>query len=81
MLGTLLEVIDTSIVNVAVPQTMGNLGSHDGPDRVGLTGYIIANVIVLPLTGWLSSTFGRKRYLATSIVIFTIASLRNCTDP
>lgn len=74
MLGTLLQVIDTSIVNVAIPQMMGNLGVT--LDQIGWvsTGYIIANVIVLPLTGWLSSTFGRKRYLATSIVIFTVAS-------
>jgi MFS transporter, DHA2 family, multidrug resistance protein len=74
MLGTLLQVIDSSIVNVSIPQMMGNLGVT--LDQIGWvsTGYIIANVIVLPLTGWLSSTFGRKRYLATSIVIFTIAS-------
>ena len=74
MLGTLMEVIDTSIVNVSIPQMMGNLGAT--LDQIGWvsTGYIIANVIVLPLTGWLSSTFGRKKYLATSMVIFTIAS-------
>ncbi len=74
MLGTLMQVIDTSIVNVAIPQMMGNLGAT--LDQIGWvsTGYIIANVIVLPLTGWLSSTFGRKRYLAASMMIFTAAS-------
>jgi len=74
MLGTLMQVIDTSIVNVAIPQMMGNLGAT--LDQIGWvsTGYIIANVIVLPLTGWLSSTFGRKRYLAASMIIFTVAS-------
>ncbi len=74
MLGTLMQVIDTSIVNVAIPQMMGNLGAT--LEQIGWvsTGYIIANVIFLPLTGWLSSTFGRKRYLTASIVIFTIAS-------
>ncbi len=74
MLGTLLQVIDTSIVNVAIPQMMGNLGAT--MDQIGWvsTGYIIANVIVLPLTSWLSSTFGRKRYLASSIGLFTVAS-------
>lgn len=74
MLGTLMTVIDSSIVNVAIPQMMGNLGVT--VDQIGWvsTGYIIANVIVLPLTGWLSAVFGRKRYLAISIVIFTIAS-------
>jgi DHA2 family multidrug resistance protein len=74
MLGTLMQVIDTSIVNVAIPQMMGNLGAT--LEQIGWvsTGYIIANVIFLPLTGWLSSTFGRKRYLTVSIVIFTAAS-------
>lgn len=74
MLGTLMQVIDTSIVNVAIPQMMGNLGAT--VDQIGWvsTGYIISNVIVLPLTGWLSSTFGRKNYLTASVVLFTIAS-------
>ncbi|HEY3416794.1 MAG TPA: DHA2 family efflux MFS transporter permease subunit [Armatimonadota bacterium] len=75
MLGTLMQVVDTSIVNVAVPSMMGNLGAT--LDQIGWvsTGYIIANVICLPLTGWLSSTFGRKRYLAGSMIMFTVASL------
>lgn len=74
MLGTLMQVIDTSIVNVAVPAMMGNLGAT--LEQIGWvsTGYIIANVIVLPLTGWLAARFGRRRYLAASMVIFTIAS-------
>jgi DHA2 family multidrug resistance protein len=74
MLGALMQVIDTSIVNVALPQMMGNLGAT--MDQIGWvsTGYIISCVIVLPLTGWLSSTFGRKRYLTTSILLFTLAS-------
>ncbi len=74
MLGTLMQVIDTSIVNVAIPQMMGNLGAT--LEQIGWvsTGYIIANVIFLPLTGWLSSTFGRKRYLTVSVVVFTAAS-------
>jgi len=74
MMGTLMQVIDSSIVNVAIPQMMGNLGAT--MDQIGWvsTGYIIANVIVLPLTGWLSAVFGRKRYLATSMLIFTAAS-------
>lgn len=74
MLGTLMQVIDTSIVNVAIPQMMGNLGAT--VDQIGWvsTGYIISNVIVLPLTGWLASTFGRKNYLTASIIMFTVAS-------
>ncbi len=74
MLGAVLQVVDSSIVNVAIPQMMGNLGVTIDQISWVSTGYMIANVIVLPLTGWLSSTFGRKRYLTASIVIFTVAS-------
>src|SRR3954467_12491064 len=75
MLGTILEVLDTSIVNVAIPDMMGNLGATI--DQIGWvsTGYILANVILLPLTGWLSNQFGRRNYLVGSIILFTIASL------
>jgi DHA2 family multidrug resistance protein len=74
MLGVLLEVLDTSIVNVAVPDMMGNLGATLDQISWVSTGYIIANVVVLPLTGWLSSYFGRRRYLGYSMALFTIAS-------
>ncbi len=74
MLAVLLEIIDTSIINVAVPTMMGNLGATlDEIDWV-ITSYIVAIVIVLPLTGWMSNRFGRKRYFVTSILIFTAAS-------
>jgi MFS transporter, DHA2 family, multidrug resistance protein len=74
MAATLMEVLDTSIVNVALPDMMGNLGAT--LDQIGWvsTGYIISNVIVLPLTGWLSDYFGRKRYLTYSVILFTVAS-------
>jgi len=75
MLGTLMQVVDSSIVNVSIPSMMGNLGVTLDQISWVSTGYIIANVIVLPLTGWLASCFGRKRYLAGSMAIFTIASL------
>lgn len=75
MLGVILEVLDTSIVNVAIPDMMGNLGATLDQVSWVSTGYIIANVIVLPLTGWLSAHFGRKRYLGFSMIIFTVASL------
>lgn len=75
MLAVLLEIIDTSIVNVALPSMMGNLGaSLDEIDWV-ITGYIISNVIVIPMTGWMAARFGRKRYFTTSILVFTTASL------
>lgn len=74
LLGTILEVLDVSIVNVAIPEMMGNLGAT--LDQIGWvsTGYIIANVTLLPLTGWLSEHFGRRRYLAGSMILFTTAS-------
>jgi DHA2 family multidrug resistance protein len=75
MLAVLLEIIDTSIVNVAIPTMMGNLGATlDEIDWV-VTAYIISIVIMLPLTGWMAGRFGRKRYFVTSIMIFTAASL------
>ncbi|HEY6866734.1 MAG TPA: MFS transporter, partial [Candidatus Eisenbacteria bacterium] len=73
-LAAVMELIDTSIVNVAIPHLMGNLGATLDQIAWVSTGYIIANVIILPLTGWLSALFGRRRYFAGSIAIFTIAS-------
>src|SRR5207247_5632507 len=73
-LASVLELLDTSIVNVAIPHMMGNLGATLDQIAWVSTGYIVANVIVLPITGWLSAFFGRRRYFAGSIAIFTIAS-------
>ncbi|HEY3331590.1 MAG TPA: DHA2 family efflux MFS transporter permease subunit [Capsulimonadaceae bacterium] len=73
--GALLEVLDTTITSVAVPQMMGNLGATLAEIGWVTTGYIISNVIILPLTGWLADQFGRKRFFAVSIVVFTVASL------
>ncbi|HEY3265799.1 MAG TPA: DHA2 family efflux MFS transporter permease subunit [Armatimonadota bacterium] len=74
MLGTILEVLDVSIVNVSIPDMMGNLGATLDQISWVSTAYIIANVIILPLTGWLSSYFGRRKYLAFSMALFTTAS-------
>jgi DHA2 family multidrug resistance protein len=74
MLGTILETLDVSIVNVALPSMMGNLGATLDQVSWVSTGYIIANVIILPLSGWLSAYLGRRDYLAGSIALFTIAS-------
>jgi DHA2 family multidrug resistance protein len=73
-LAAVMELLDTSIVNVAIPHMMGNLGATLDQIAWVSTGYIIANVIVLPITGWLSAFFGRRRYFAGSIALFTIAS-------
>src|SRR5947207_3914909 len=73
-LASVLELLDTSIVNVAIPHMMGNLGATLDQIAWVSTGYIVANVIVLPITGWLSAYFGRRSYFAASITLFTIAS-------
>ena len=73
-LAAMLELIDTSIVNVAIPHMMGNLGATLDEISWVSTGYIIANVIVIPLSSWLSGYFGRKRYLTGSILLFVLAS-------
>ena len=73
-LAAVLELIDTSIVNVAIPHMMGNLGATLDEISWVSTGYIIANVIVIPMSGWLSGFFGRKRYLTGSILLFVFAS-------
>lgn len=72
--AAIMEVLDTTIVTVALPQMMGNLSAT--PDEIAwvTTGYILSNVIVLPMTAWLSGRFGRKRYLTFSIALFIIAS-------
>ncbi len=72
--AAILEVLDTTIVNVAMPQMAGNLGATTQEIGWVSTGYILSNVIVLPMTAWLSSLFGRKRYLVGSIFLFLIAS-------
>lgn len=75
ILATLLEMIDTTIVNVALPNIQGNLGATIDEGAYIVTGYIIANVIVVPLTPWLQARFGLKRYYLASILIFTGASV------
>jgi MFS transporter, DHA2 family, multidrug resistance protein len=74
MLGTIMAVIDTSIVNVALDTIGGNLGAS--VDEIGWvsTGYILSQVIVMPLNGWLTARFGRRNFYAASLVVFTIAS-------
>jgi len=74
VLAALMQVIDSSIVNVALPDMMGNLGASLDEIAWVSTGYILASVIVIPLTGWLGSFFGRKRYFVGSILVFTASS-------
>lgn len=74
-LGAILEVIDTSIVNVALPDIQGNLGATLSEAGWISTGYACANVVMIPLTAWLSDRFGRKQYLLFSLGGFTAASV------
>src|SRR5262245_28193407 len=74
VMASVLELVDTSIVNVAIPHMMGNLGTTLEEIAWVSTGYIVANVIVLPITGWLSARFGRRNYYTGSILLFTAAS-------
>ena len=74
-LGAILEVIDTSIVNVALTDMQGTLGATISEIGWVSTGYTIANVILIPLTAWLGDYFGRKNYFIFSLVGFTIASV------
>jgi DHA2 family multidrug resistance protein len=74
VLAALMQVIDSSIVNVALPDMMGNLGASLDEIAWVSTGYILASVIVIPLTGFLGDLFGRKRYFVGSIVLFTMSS-------
>ena len=74
MLAVVLEILDTSIVNVALPSMMGNLGATVDEISWVATSYIVANVIVIPMTSWLAGRFGRRRYFVGSILLFTTAS-------
>jgi DHA2 family multidrug resistance protein len=74
-LGAVLEVIDTSIVNVAMPDIQGNLGATLAEVGWISTGYACANVVMIPLTAWLSDRFGRKQYLLFSLAGFTASSV------
>ncbi len=75
MLAALLQTIDTTIVNVALPTVQGNLGASVDEGAWVVTAYVIANVIVIPLTPWLQRRFGRKNYFIASILGFTAASM------
>ena len=70
-----MEVLDTSIANVALPHIAGNLGASSDESTWVLTSYLVSNAIVLPITGWLVSLLGRKRFFIICISLFTVSSL------
>jgi DHA2 family multidrug resistance protein len=75
MAATLMQTLDTTIVNVALPTIQGNLGATQEEGAWVVTGYIISAVIVIPLTPWLQVRFGRRQYYSIAIVGFTLASV------
>jgi DHA2 family multidrug resistance protein len=74
MLGTFMEVLDTTVVNVSLPHIAGNLSVTIDEATWVLTSYLVANAVILPMTGWLANYFGRKRLFMMSVSGFTIAS-------
>ncbi len=74
MSSTFMEVLDTTVVNVSLPHIAGSLSASFDEATWTLTSYLVANAIILPMTGWLANNFGRKRLLMASVVGFTVAS-------
>jgi MFS transporter, DHA2 family, multidrug resistance protein len=73
--ATFMEVLDTSVANVSLPHIAGSLSASVDESTWVLTSYLVSNAIVLPLTGWLATLFGRKRFFVACVVIFTLSSL------
>jgi MFS transporter, DHA2 family, multidrug resistance protein len=73
-LATFMEVLDTSIANVALPHIAGSLGASQEEATWVLTSYLVSSAIVLPISGWLSNRFGRKRFYMVCVALFTICS-------
>ncbi len=74
MLATVMEILDTSVANVALPHIAGNLSATTEEATWVLTSYLISNAIILPATSWISRYIGRKRFLIICIGLFTLAS-------
>src|SRR5258708_36734349 len=74
-LGAFMEVLDTSIANVALPYMAGNLGASNDQSTWVLTSYLVSNAIILPISGWLAGAVGRKRFFMACLTVFTVSSL------
>src|SRR5579862_4980606 len=72
-LATFMEVLDTSIANVALPHIAGNLSASPDESTWVLTSYLVSNAVILPLSGWLSGLIGRKRFYMTCVAVFTVS--------
>src|SRR5262252_8218774 len=74
-LAAFMEVLDTSIANVALPYIAGGLAASNSQSTWVLTSYLAANAVVLPISGWLAARFGRKRFFILCILLFTLSSV------
>ncbi len=74
-IATFMELLDTSIANVSLPHIAGSLGASADEATWVLTSYLVANAVILPLTGWLSTVIGRKRFYMACVAIFTVSSV------
>jgi DHA2 family multidrug resistance protein len=74
-MATFMEILDTAIANVSLPHIAGNLSVSQDESTWVLTSYLVSNAVVLPISGWLSTRFGRKRFYMTCVAIFTLSSL------
>jgi len=80
-LAAFMEVLDTSIANVALPYMAGNLGASNDQSTWVLTSYLVSNAIVLPISGWLAGAIGRKRFFMACLGVFTVSSLLCAVAP
>src|SRR3954453_11342455 len=80
-LAAFMEVLDTSIANVALPHIAGSIGASNDESTWVLTSYLVSNAIVLPISGWLATQFGRKRLFMGCIFFFTLSSLCCALSP
>ena len=82
-LATFMEVLDTSIANVSLPHIAGNLSASQDESAWVLTSYLVSNAIILPISAWLSTIIGRKRFYMTCVALFTCQQLpvRACAEP
>src|SRR3954470_3713168 len=74
MFATFMEVLDTTVVNVSLPHIASSLSATAEEATWALTSYLVANAIILPMTGWLANQFGRKRLPLASVIGFTVSS-------
>src|ERR1700749_1653334 len=73
-IGTFMEVLDTSIANVALPHIAGGLSASQDESTWVLTSYLVSNAVILPIAAWLSVLVGRKRFYMTCVTLFTVSS-------